>query len=138
MHTPSRASRLALAAALLPVLATPALSHADETIAVDACIQTFLDSDLAKGREVNVRRDEGSTTRSSARSYNVEVVAKGHESGKQVARIVCRTDDSGTILAVDRPASPAVLASSARKQPVIFRGSRLADGDQRKSPVETR
>ena len=49
------AKRLALAAALLPVFAAPALVHADETTAMNACVKTFLDSDLAKDRKVTVQ-----------------------------------------------------------------------------------
>jgi hypothetical protein len=118
MHSPSRANRLALAAALLPVLAAPALSHADETTALNACVQTFLDSDLAKDRKVTVLKNADSVIRPLALSglYRIEVVAKGRDSGKQIARIVCHADNSGTIVAVNgRPTSavsPAVLASS--------------------------
>jgi hypothetical protein len=112
-----RAKRLALAAALLPVIAAPTLVHADETTALDACVQTFLDSDLAKDRKVTVQKFSDSVVRPIALSglYRIEVVAKGRESGKQIARIVCHADNNGAIVAVNgRPTSAVspVLASS--------------------------
>jgi hypothetical protein len=110
------AKRLALAAALLPVLVAPALVHADETSAMNACVKTFLDSDLAKNRKVTVQTSSDSVVRPIALSglYRIEVVARGRESGKKLARIVCHTNDSGTIVAVNgRPTSAvSVLASS--------------------------
>ena len=109
--------RFALAAALLPVLAAPALVHADETSAMNACVKSFLDSDLAKDRKVIVQTNTDSVVRPLALSglYRIEVVAKGRESGKQIARIVCHADNSGTIVAVNgRPTSAvaSVLAST--------------------------
>jgi hypothetical protein len=117
MHIQSRIKRLALAVALLPVLAAPALVHADETKAMDACVKTFLDSDLAKDRKVTVQTNSDSVIRPLVLSglYKIEVVAKGRQSGKQLARIVCHADGTGTILAVNgRPVSAIspVLASS--------------------------
>jgi hypothetical protein len=117
MHIQSRAKRLVLAAALMPVLAAPALVHADEASAMNACLKTFLDSDLAKDRKVTVQTNTDSVVRPLVLSglYKIEVVAKGRESGKQLARIVCHADNSGTILAVNgRPTSAIspVLAST--------------------------
>jgi len=111
------AKRLALVAALLPVLAAPALVHADETSAMNACVKSFLDSDLAKDRKVTVQTNSDSVVRPLALSglYKIEVVARGRESGKQIARIVCHADHAGTIVAVNgRPTSAVstVLASS--------------------------
>jgi hypothetical protein len=111
------AKRLVLTAALLPVLAAPALVHADEASAMNACVQTFLDSDLAKDRKVTVQKNTDSVVRPIALSglYKIEVVAKGRESGKQIARIVCHADNSGTIVAVNgRPTSAlgSVLANT--------------------------
>lgn len=111
------AKRLAIAAALLPIFAAPTLVHADETTAMNACVKTFLDSDLAKDRKVTVQTNADSVVRPIALSglYKIEVVARGRESGKQLARIVCHANDAGTIVAVNgRPTSAvsAVLASS--------------------------
>jgi hypothetical protein len=111
------AKRLALAAALLPVFAAPALVHADETSAMNACVKTFLDSDLAKDRKVTVQTNQDSVVRPLALSglYKIEVVARGRESGKQLARIVCHADESGAIVAVNgRPTSAVstVVAST--------------------------
>ena len=117
MNTLLRAKRLALAAALLPILAAPALVHADETSAMNACVKSFLDSDLAKDRKVTVQKNTDSVVRPITLSglYRIEVVAKGRESGKQLARIVCHADSTGTIVAVNgRPTSAVapVLAST--------------------------
>ena len=111
------AKRLALAAPLLPIFAAPALVHADETTAMNACVKTFLDSDLAKDRKVTVQTNADSVVRPIALSglYKIEVVARGRASGKQLARIVCHANDAGTIVAVNgRPTSAVstVLASS--------------------------
>lgn len=109
--------RLVLAAAaLLPVLA-PASSHADETSAMDACVKTFLESDLAKDRKVTVHLNNDSVVRPITLSglYRIEVVAKGRESGRQLARIVCHADGSGAIVAVNgRPTSAVALAANRR------------------------
>ena len=112
-----RTKGLALAA-LLPLLVAPALSHADEASAMNACVKTFLESDFAKDRKVTVQTFSDSVPRPLSLSglYKIEVVAKGRESGKQLARVVCHADSSGTIVALNgRPtsaASSAVLASS--------------------------
>jgi hypothetical protein len=112
-----RAKALALAA-LLPVLSAPVLGHADDASAMNACMKTFLESDFAKDRKVTVQTQSDSVPRPITLSglYKIEVVAKGRESGKQLARVVCHADSSGTIIALNgRPtsaASGAVLASS--------------------------
>ena len=117
MHIRTRAKRLALIA-LLPVLAAPVLGHADEKTAMDACVKTFLNSDLAKDRKVTVQTNADFVPRPISLSglYRIEVVAKGRESGKQLARVVCHADNNGTIVALNgRPVSavaPAVLANS--------------------------
>lgn len=109
-----RLSRLALAAL---VLAAPLASHADSASAIDACVQTFLSSDLAKDRKVTVKKDINSVPRPLALSglYKVEVVAKGRESGKQLARIVCHADQKGQIVALNgRPNSAVASYALAR------------------------
>jgi hypothetical protein len=117
MNVRTRAKRIALIA-LLPVLAAPLLGHADEKSAMDACIKTFLTSDLAKDRKVTVQTNADSVPRPITLSglYRIEVVARGRESGKQLARVVCHADNSGAIVALNgRPTSalaPAVFASS--------------------------
>jgi hypothetical protein len=109
--------RLALAFAALPVLALPLAGHADETRAMNACVQTFLNSDVAKNRKVTVQTFGDTTGRALTLSglHRVEVVAKGRDSGKQLARIVCHADNKGTIVAVNgRPtsATASVLANA--------------------------
>jgi len=110
------AKRLALVA-LMPVLAAPVLGHADEKSAMDACVKAFLDSDLAKDRKVTVQTYNDAVPRPLPLSglYKIEVVAKGRESGRQIARVVCHADDNGQIVAVNgRPntAVAPVLAST--------------------------
>jgi len=109
------AKRLALLT-LLPALAAPVLSHADEKSAMNACVKAFLDSDLAKDRKVTVQTTNDSVPRPLPISgtYKIEVVAKGRESGRQLARIVCHADDSGQIVAVNGRPHAAVALASAR------------------------
>lgn len=107
------AKRIAFVA-LVPLLAAPVLSHADEKTAMDACVKAFLDSDLAKDRKVTVQTFDDSVPRPLPLSglFTIEVVAKGRESGKQLARIVCHANDDGQIVAVNgRPHSAVALAS---------------------------
>jgi hypothetical protein len=107
-------SRFALAALVLTV---PVSSFAGTDAAVDACLQTFLESDLAKDRKVSVRKNLDAAPRPVALSgdYQVEVVAKGRESGKRLAHIVCRVDAKGTIVAVTgRPTSAVATVAQAR------------------------
>ncbi|HEY8538643.1 MAG TPA: hypothetical protein VIL28_07230 [Steroidobacteraceae bacterium] len=108
--------RLALAM-LLPALTAPAAASAVTDHAVDACIQTFLMSDLAKNREVTVRKSSRVTPRPLAFSgrTRVTVIATGRESGKQLARIVCEVDAKGTVIAVNgRPAEAIPVLAAAR------------------------
>jgi hypothetical protein len=110
----SRLARLAVAAL---ILAAPVASFADSAAAMDACLQTFLTSDLAKDRKVTVVKDMGPAPLPLTLSgvYKIEVVVKGRESGKQLARIVCQADQKGTILAVDgRPTSAVASLALAR------------------------
>lgn len=109
-------SRLAIAAL---VLAAPVSSFAGQSsaAAMDACLQTFLTSDLAKDRKVTVEKNLDTTPRPLAltSSYKIEVVVKGRESGKQLARVVCHADSKGTIVAVNgNPTSAIATVASAR------------------------
>ena len=110
----TRLSRLALAAL---VLAAPVASYADSTAAMDACVKAFLATDIAKDRKVTVQTSRDSVPRPIALSglYRIEVVAKGRESGQQLARIVCDADQKGTIVAVNgRPTSSVASLALAR------------------------
>jgi hypothetical protein len=110
----SRLARLAVAAL---VLTAPVASFADSASAMDACLATFLNSDLAKDRKVTVLKDVDSKPLplSLSGAYKIEVVAKGRESGKELAHIVCHADKKGTILAVNgRPATAAASLASSR------------------------
>jgi|GEM_PF-4179810 hypothetical protein len=107
--------RLALAL-LLPAVTAPAAAHTGTNDAVDACIQTFLASDLAKNREVTVQKSSHSMPRPLALSGRTQVVvtATGRESGKQLARIVCDVDTKGNVIAVNgRPSSAIPLFAAA-------------------------
>jgi hypothetical protein len=110
-----RATRLALIA-MLPIAAAPLVSFADSTNAMNACVQAFLASDVAKDRKVTVQKETDSVPRPLALSglYRIEVVAKGRHSGQQVARIVCEADKKGNIVALNgRPTSAPAVASVA-------------------------
>jgi hypothetical protein len=110
----ARLVRLAVAAV---VLAAPVASFADSSVAIDACIKAFLSSDVAKDRKVTVQKNLDSVPRPLALSglYTVEVVAKGRESGKQLARVICHADQKGTIVAVNgRPTSAVAALASSR------------------------
>jgi hypothetical protein len=110
----ARLTRLAVAAA---ILAAPVVSFANSATAMDACVQTFLSSELAKDRKVTVQKNPDSVIRPLVLSglYKIEVVAKGRESGKQLARIVCHADQKGTIVAVNgRPTSAVASLALSR------------------------
>jgi hypothetical protein len=109
-------SRLSIAA-LLPLLAMPSVSSADSTAATDACIQAFLSSDFAKERKVTVEKDSEPTfqPRNQSGLYTIEVVAKGRQSGKQVAHMVCEANTKGTIIALNgSPTSALVMPRTIR------------------------
>lgn len=111
-----RATRLALVA-MLPLVAAPLVSFADSSAAMDACVQAFLTSDVAKDRKVTVQKDTGSLLRPLALSglYRIEVVARGRHSGEQIARIVCHADAKGAIIALNgRPTSAVVSVALNR------------------------
>lgn len=111
----TRLSRIVIAAL---VVTAPAASFANSSAtAMDACVQAFLSSDLAKDRKVTIQTVSDSVPRPLALSglYKIEVVAKGRESGKQLARIVCHADKKGTIVALNgRPTSAIASVAAAR------------------------
>lgn len=112
----TRFSRLALAAL---VLAAPVASFADtaSNAAMDACLQSFLASDVAKDRKVTVRKNLDSIPRplELASLFRIELVAKGRDSGKQIARVVCHANQKGTIVAVNGlPAKSVASVAAAR------------------------
>jgi sulfur carrier protein ThiS len=108
----ARATRVALASLLLPIMGSPAISLADSTDAMDACVQAFLASEIAKDRTVVVEKDFESVPRPLALAglYQIEVVATGRDSGKQVARVVCHADAKGTIVALNGKPRSALAA----------------------------
>jgi hypothetical protein len=108
----ARTARVALASLLLSVLAAPAVSLADSASAMDACVQAFLSSEVAKDRKVVVEKQFESVPRPLALSgtYKIEVLATGRESGKEVARIVCHADNKGTIVALNGKPTSAIAA----------------------------
>lgn len=113
----SRAKYLAIAA-LLPVLAAPVASQANSGAAMDACVQAFLTTDVAKDRNVVVQKDAQSLVGPISMSglYKIEVVARGRQSGKQIGRVVCHANSSGQIVALNgRPVNGnSSLASLSR------------------------
>jgi hypothetical protein len=108
----TRATRIAVASLMLSILAAPAVSLADPTNAMDACVQAFLSSEVAKDRKVTVEKEFESVPRPLALSglYKIQVVATGRESGKEMARIVCHADDKGTIVALNGKPTRSVAA----------------------------
>jgi hypothetical protein len=108
----ARGTRAVLASLLLSVLAAPAVSSANSTNAMDACVQAFLSSEVAKDRKVVVDKQSESVPRPLALSglYKIQVVATGRESGKEVARIVCHADGKGTVVALNGKPTSAVAA----------------------------
>jgi ABC-type Fe2+-enterobactin transport system substrate-binding protein len=108
--------RLAIAL-LLPAIAAPAAASAKSDPALDACIQTFLMSDLAKNRAVTVQKTSYAAPRPIAFSGPAQVVvtATGRDSGKQLAQIVCSVDKKGNVVAVNgRPAAAIPMLASTR------------------------
>ena len=109
-------SRTSFVAVLLPLLAIPALSHADANKAFDACINAFVGASLEKGRPVTVRREEGSVASPVAslnRTYKIQLKAVGKDSGTQLAAATCITDRQGTVLSLSvKPLATPVLADA--------------------------
>lgn len=106
----SRLARLTVAAL---ILAAPVASFADSSAsAMDACLAAFLKSDIAKDRKVTVHKnvDPKPQLLSLSGAYKIELVAKGRESGKELARVVCDADSKGTIVAVNGRPTGAVAS----------------------------
>ena len=105
-----------LAAALLPLLAVPALSHAGENQAFDSCVKAFIALTLEEDRPVTVRREETvvSPLATFGRTYKIQLKAVGRESGKQLANATCVTDRSGVVLSLNgkKPAATPALADA--------------------------
>jgi len=110
-----RSKTSVLAAALLPLLAVPALSHAGENQAFDSCVKAFIALTLEEDRPVTVRREETvvSPLATFARTYKIQLKAVGRESGKQLANATCVTDRSGVVLSLNgKPVATPALADA--------------------------
>jgi hypothetical protein len=120
MKTRSRTSSKTLlcAAALLPLLAVPALSHADADQAFDACIKAFITTRLEKDRPVTVKREDSvsSPIETLSRTQKITLTAVGKESGKRFAKATCVADRNGTVLSLNGKsfATPALALADAQ------------------------
>lgn len=110
--TAARLRTLIISAALL---ATPALSHASQETAMNACVQAFVSSNLEKERPYTVKTQQAVQTPldQHVRSYRVSLKATGKTSGKQLAKATCVVDRSGVVLSLNgKPyGSEAILSA---------------------------
>lgn len=106
-------------AALLPLVASPALVHAEPAPdpKMEACIQAFLEASVEKDRPVTVRRlvDFDNSFNPSARQQTIHVSARLKGSGKRVATATCEIDGDRLVLTVDgkRPVMTKVAQADA-------------------------
>jgi hypothetical protein len=111
----TRSRTYVFAAALLPLLAVPALSNAGESQAFDSCVKAFVDSTFEKDRPVTVHREETAITPLArfGRTYKIHLRAVGNESRKQLAMATCVTDLNGVVLSMNgKPIATPTLADS--------------------------
>jgi len=90
-----------LIAAAMPLFAAPMLAQASPSAAMEACVKAVLSSEVAKDRKVIVRKGSIAGPIALSGTYQIEVVAKGRESGTQFARVMCHTDSRGMIVALN-------------------------------------
>lgn len=100
MNAVARTRALVISALLL---STPALSHASQEAALNACVKAFVSSSLEKDRPFTVQTRESAETPldQQVRAYRIAVKATGKHSGKQVAKGTCVVDRNGVVLALN-------------------------------------
>ena len=114
MNTVSRTKTM-LIAALLPLVAAPALSHAEtiaKTDAMDICVKAFVSNKLEKDRPYSVVTSDAKTFDPQSSTYLIALKATGKHSGKQFARATCVVGRDGVVLTVDGKSVPVVGEST--------------------------
>jgi hypothetical protein len=104
-----------VAAALLPMLAVPALSHADADRAFDSCVKAFVSANIEKERPLTVHRIDANSSplSTSSRGYKIELTAVGKHTGKQIAVATCIADRNGVVLSMNgKPTATTALAEA--------------------------
>jgi hypothetical protein len=94
------ARKLILIAASAPLFAAPAISFAGEAEAMTACVNAFVSANLPKEQKVRVRTVDSvrGPMDIHARSYKINLTAKGAESGKEFAAGTCVVKTDGTLV----------------------------------------
>jgi hypothetical protein len=108
-------NRAILISVAMPLCMASALSVADSTTAMDACVKAFVSTSLAKDRSVAVRTESRmSSILTVRRPYAISLTATGKDSGKKLAKATCVADRNGTVLALNgKPPAPLTEAKAA-------------------------
>lgn len=103
------ARKLILICASLPLFAAPTASFADETAAMNACVDAFVATNLPKEQKVRLKalQPEISPVDLHARYYKISMTAKGVESGKRLASATCVVKADGTLVTLNGKAPVA-------------------------------
>jgi hypothetical protein len=112
---PMNTRKLLLVSAIVASTVVPAISIADDTAALNACIKTFVDKNLAKGQPVRVRTLPTlipSTSQTGPSEF--VITGKYSDSGRLLARRYCTVDAKGRVIAMSDSPQPAPIKLSRR------------------------
>lgn len=109
--------RTQLVTALLPLLAMPALVHAESADPkMDACIQAFVNANLEKDRPVIVRKitSFGIAVDPNAPQQTIHLNARLKDSGTRIAQATCVIDGDEMVLTTNgKPAQTTKVAQAS-------------------------
>jgi hypothetical protein len=110
MNIRNRGKVFALTIAV-PLCMAAGSSVASPDVAMQACVDAFVSSSLAKQPvAVETQSAVRSVLIPRSRPYSIVLEAKGKESGKRVARATCLVERDGTVIALNGKPVPALLA----------------------------
>jgi hypothetical protein len=105
----------------VPLCLGSALSVADSKaarseMAMAACVKAFVSTSVPKDRQVAVRTENRAASMVIPRNrpYSIALTATSRTSGEQLAAATCRTNRSGTVIAMNGKSVPTLAAADAK------------------------
>ena len=100
-----RTRRILILSGLLALGATPLASYADgQQKAFDACIKSFVETNVPKDRIVRVEKSAqvpGPLAVLSRKKYTIELTARGAKSGEEMSKALCVASPQGYVILLD-------------------------------------
>jgi hypothetical protein len=120
----SRVGKTLFAVAVLAIASLPVSSYANESQALDQCVQTFVKQVVPADRSVQVKQDDisASTIVLSATRSRVELEARSETNRKLLGRATCVMNRNGSLVAMYLYGSRPGMAGFSRPTVVIRNG----------------